>query len=106
MVFDTTYQTIGYSFAPDPNNEHGLIVTMMVGTPLPISPGPGQPPVLLPIGQINFPMLKVDGENMVIAMSELIETLPDMPKQSDLVIAGQMPEVDINAIERKLKGIR
>lgn len=101
MLFDMTIQTVGYSVAPDPETEGGLIITLAVGVPMP-SP-PGQPPFILPMGQMKYPMQKGDAVAFVNAIVEAAEGVPDV-NQSQLVITDKMPDVDVSGIERKLRG--
>lgn len=103
MVFDMTLATIGYTVDPDEENG-GLTVTMAVGMQLPISPGPGQPPLMVPLGQIRFPIAKSDGMKMGQAIIDAAESLPDESSRPDILIADRMPDIDVGAIERKLRG--
>lgn len=102
MVFDATFQTIGYTVEEDGNG--GLVVSMAVGMPLPISPGPGQPPMLLPVGQMKFPMMRADALNLGQAILDGAEALPEESRKADLVIADRMPNVDVGALNKKLRG--
>ncbi len=103
MVFDASFQTIGYTI--DEDGDGGLYVSMAVGMPLPISPGPGQPPMLLPVGQMKFPMARADAINLANAVLAAAEALPEEAKKPDLLITDKMPNVDVGAIDRRLKGV-
>lgn len=102
MLFDMTIQTVGYSIHPDPHNEGGMIISMAVGIPMPT--GPNSPPFILPMGEIKFPMQKGDAINFMAAIGEAAENVPDPPAPSKLILADQVPDIDVSDIERRLRG--
>ncbi len=104
MVFDATFQTIGFALLPDPTDEHTLIVSMSIGLPTPFAQ-PGQSPLVMPVGMMKFPLQKSDALSLSKAIAEAAESIPDPPKHSDLVIANQMPKLDVGDIERKLRSV-
>lgn len=103
-MFDLTLQPIGFNAEV---RDEVLVVSIGVGMTLPISPGPDQPPIVAPTGQVQFPMNKQSAEMLALSITKAVEQMPDPKHESDLVVANSLSGVEQAAkLAQNLKGDR
>jgi hypothetical protein len=71
--------------------EPNLEVNLIIGQTLPFSPGPGQPPVVAPLGQLTYRLAK---DMAVEFFKKGIEAAEDLPEPSKLAVATDLASAE------------
>lgn len=94
-MFDITLNAVDIDVTEvELGNEHAVQASFVIGIMLPISSGPGQPPLIAPGGVVRLPLSKSAAIDFFKGGLEVAEGLPDEPKESDLVVASSLEGVD------------
>lgn len=107
MSFDATVQPIGIDLSVPSEEQikegaNALQVNVTLGQVLPFSPGPGQPPLVIPSGVIRFPVGREQALNLAEKLQEEGEKLP---KQSSIITANSLEGIDQAAdFQKNLRG--
>lgn len=95
---DITNNTVGTNVIPaateDGSDPTDLQVIMVVGAVLPVATGPGQPPLVVPMEVLRFPMGKESAIELANAILETATDLADPPKESGLYLPSDPREAD------------
>lgn len=107
-AFDTHLNVVDMGLAVptaealDEGAEPTIEISLTVGQVLPFSQGPGQPPLVAPIGKVRFGL---DRDSAVKYFTQALEAATALPVRGQVDIATNLHGVDVVA-ERlaKLKG--
>lgn len=80
---------------------NALRANFTIGAVLPITMGPGQPPIPVPLGQLHIPLNR---EQAISLGESLIKEAERLPKESNIITANNIGEVDQMA--RFTEGLR
>lgn len=86
-IYDTTFQTLDLQVA---QTDSALQLIIAVGSVIPTPQGPAP----LPAGVHRYHVSKEVALNYAQQIITAAEQLPDTPKPSDLIIAGNLGDVD------------
>jgi hypothetical protein len=90
---DTTVNTINAQahLLEDDGRPVAVQLMLVAGTALPLAPGPGQPPIMMPTEVFRFPLSKQAAKEFAQQINEAAEQLPN---ETDLAIATSLQGVD------------
>jgi len=97
-MFDVSLQPISFDVVAIPDEEQPhVILQFLLGVKV---PGPQGAIGLLPTGAVKIPLGKVISLQKAEEIKEAAEGLPDPKPESDLIVAGDISEVNAEAAER------
>lgn len=112
MSFEISIQPIDINLAvpSDADLEAGanaLMIQVTMGMILPFQSGPGQPPIIAPLGIVKFPMAREQAEDLAVKLAEESQKLPKAPSSSGLEVATSLEGIDkVQNFADKLKNPR